>query len=164
MALPDRILMLKSSMLRYLLPSFLFLLLTACSTTHPGASPREPSSRQAYASGERLDSVTQTLLGYAASDFRAHSGAVAQVRNVRVGYVLTAKGQKQHLVCGEFLPAHSDGAPKAEWTTFATIETHSYEQWLGGQAESWCKHSKVNWKKNVGDLSSALRSRLDSLK
>ena len=154
----------KSSVLRYLVPSFLFLLLTACSTTHPAASPspRESSSGQAYASGERLDSVTQTLLGYAASDFRAHSAAVAQVRNVRVGHVLTAKGQKQHLLCGEFLPAHSEG--EREWTTFATIETDPYEQWLGGQAESWCKHSKVNWEKNVGDLSSALRSRLDSLK
>jgi hypothetical protein len=151
-------------MLRHLVPSFLFLLLTACSTTHPNASPspRESSSGQAYASGERLDSVTQRLLGYAASDFRAHS-AVAQVRNVRLGHVLTAKGQKQHLVCGEFLPAHSEGGQR-EWTTFATIETHPYEQWLGGQAESWCKHSKVNWEKNVGDLSAALRSRLGSLK
>ena len=153
----------KSSMFRYLVPSFLFLLLTACSTTLPDASPspRESSSGQNH-SGERLDSVTQMLLGYAASDFRAHSAAVAQVRNVRVGHVLTAKGQKQHLMCGEFLSAHSEG--QREWTTFATIKTDPYEQWLGGQAESWCKHSKVNWEKNVGDLSSALRSRLDSLK
>jgi hypothetical protein len=151
-------------MLRYLVPSFLILLLTACSTTHTDASPspRESSSGEAYASGERLDSVTQSLLAYAASDFRAHSPAVAQVRNVRVGHVLTAKGQKQYLVCGEFLPAHSEG--QGEWTTFATIKTHPYEQWLGAQAESWCRNSKVNWEKNEGDLSSALRSRLDSLK
>jgi len=151
-------------MLRYIVTSFLAVLLTACSTTpsNPSPSSRESISGQASASGEQLDSVTQTLLGYAASDFRAHSLPVAQVRNVRVGHVLTAKGQKQHLVCGEFLPVQSEG--QREWTTFATIETHPYEQWLGGQAESWCKHSKVSWEKNVGDLSSALRSRLDSLK
>jgi hypothetical protein len=97
-------------------------------------------------------------LGYAASDFRAHSPAVAQVRNVRVGHVLTAKGQKQYLVCGEFLEG------KGEWTTFATIKTNPYEQWLGGHAESWCRNAKVNWETNEGDLSSALRSRLNALK
>ena len=153
-------------MLHYIVTSLLALLLTACSTTpsDPSPSSRESISRQASASGEHLESVTQSLLGYAASDFRAHSPAVAQVRNVRVGHVLTAKGQKQYLVCGEFLPAHSEG--QGEWTTFATIKTDPYEQWLGGQAESWCQNSKVkvNWEKNGGDLSSALRSRLDSLK
>ena len=150
-------------MLRYIVTSSLALLLTACSTTSSDASASSRASRsgQASASGEQLDSVIQSLLGYAASDFGAHS-PVAQVRNVRVGYVLTAKGEKQYLLCGEFVPAHSER--QGDWTTFATIKTDPYEQWLGGQAESWCKHAKVKWEENAGDLSPALRSRLASLK
>jgi hypothetical protein len=151
-------------MLRYIVTSSVVLLLTSCSTTpsDAGTSSRESTSGQASTSGEQLDSVTQSLLGYAASDFGAHSPVVAQVRNVRVGHVLTARGEKQYLLCGEFVPAHSER--KGEWTTFATIKTDPYEQWLGGQAESWCKNAKVKWKENGRDLSSALRTRLDALK
>lgn len=154
----------QSTMLRYIVTSFLALLLTGCSSTpsDPGTSSQETTTGQASASGKQLDSVTQSLLGYAASDFGAHPPAVAQVRNVRVGYVVTAQGKKQYLLCGEFVPAHSER--KGEWTTFATIKTDPYEQWLGGLAESWCRNPKVNWEKSEGDLSSALQSRLDSLK
>src|SRR3954452_19347226 len=121
-------------MLRYILTWFLALLLTACSTTPSdlSTSSRELTSGQASASGEQLDSVTQSLLQFAASDFGAHSPAIAHVRNVRVGHVLTARGQKQYLLCGEFVPAKSER--KGEWTPFATIKTDPYEQWLGGQA------------------------------
>lgn len=154
----------QSTMLRYIVTSLLALLLASCSTTpsDPGTSSQESTAGQSSASGEELDSVTQSLLGYAASDFGAHSPAVAQIRNVRVGYVMTAQGKKQYLLCGEFVPAASER--EGEWTTFATIKTDPYEQWLGGQAESWCRHAKVNWEESKGDLSSALRSRLDSLK
>jgi hypothetical protein len=64
-------------------------LLTAFTTTpsDPSASSRESTSPQASASGEQMDWITQSLLGYAASDFRAHSPSVAQVRNARVGHV-----------------------------------------------------------------------------
>ena len=154
----------KSTMLRYIVTSFLALLLTGCSTTpiDTRTSSQESTAGQASASREELDSVTQSLLGYAASDFGAHGPAVAQLRNVRVGYVVTAQGKKQYLLCGEFVPAHSE--QKGEWTTFATIKTDPYEQWLGGQAESWCRNPKVYWEKSEGDLSATLQSRLDSPK
>lgn len=64
-------------------------------------------------------------------------------------------------MCGEFLAAE-EGA-KAEWTPFATIQTAPYEQWIGPQAAGLCQSSAVAWSK-VGDLSSALQSRVDSLR
>lgn len=63
------------------------------------------------------------------------------------------------MLCGQFLPA--EGGDKAVWTPFATIKTSGYEQWIG--ASSFCQGSAVVWDK-VGDLSSALQSRLDSLR
>ena len=150
-------------MLRYIVTSLLALLLIACSTPRSGSgsSSREPISPQASASGEQVNSVTQALLGYAATDFRGHSPVVDRVRNVHVGHVLNAKGQKQYLLCGEFVPVQRE--PKDEWITFATIETDPYEQWLGAQAETWCKNVKVNWDEKRRDLSSDLQSRLGSL-
>ena len=65
------------------------------------------------------------------------------------------------MLCGEFLPAQEGG--KAEWTPFATIKTSGYEQWIGAQAARSCQGSSVIWDK-VGDLSSSLQSRLDSLR
>lgn len=154
---------LQSPMLRYIIALCLALLVSAGTTySNPSPSPQAPISGQPSASAEQLTSMTQTLLGYAASDFRAHSTAVAQVRKVRVGHLLNARGHKQYLVCGEFLPAGSE--TKGGWTTFATIKTDPYEQWLGGQADSWCHNPKVKWEKSGGDLSAALRSKLAPLK
>ena len=151
-------------MLRYILTSFLAGLLTACGTapSAPGTSSRESSSGQTSASGEQLDAIAQSLIGYAASDFGRHSQAVTQVRNVRLGHVSTAEGNKQYFLCGEFMPAL--GERKGEWTPFATIRTDPYEQWLGMQAATWCRHAEVKWEANRGDLSSVLASRLGSLK
>ena len=65
------------------------------------------------------------------------------------------------MLCGQFLPVQ--GEAKAEWTPFATIKTSGYEQWTGTQAAGFCQGSSIVWDK-VGDLSSALQSRLDSLR
>ena len=151
-------------MSRYFLTFSLALLLASCGNTHSDlkSSASQSNAGQATAGGEQLDTVTKSLLEYAGSDFSAHSRAATQVRNVRVGHLLTAKGEKLYLLCGEFVPEDSES--KAGWATVATIKTDPYEQWLGGQAESWCRNAKVNWEENGGDLSSALRSRLDSPK
>jgi len=74
---------------------------------------------------------------------------------------MTPSGEAQYMLCGQFLPAQEGG--KAEWTPFATIKTSGYEQWLGAQAAGFCQGSSVIWDK-VGDLSSSLQSRLDSLR
>jgi hypothetical protein len=74
---------------------------------------------------------------------------------------MTVSGEKQYMLCGQFLPAPEGG--KAEWMPFATIKTSGYEQWIGAQAAGFCQGSSVIWDK-VGDLSSSLQSRLDSLR
>ncbi len=65
------------------------------------------------------------------------------------------------VLCGQFLPAQEGG--EAKWTTFATIKTSGYEQWIGAQATDFCQGASVIWDKE-GDLSSSLQSRLDSLR
>jgi hypothetical protein len=72
---------------------------------------------------------------------------------------MTPGGEPQYMLCGQFLPAQEGG--KAEWIAFATIRTSGYEQWIG--ATSFCQGSSVIWDQ-VGDLSSSLQSRLDSLR
>ena len=73
---------------------------------------------------------------------------------------MTPDGEKQYMLCGQFLPAQE--GDKAEWTSFATIKTFGYEQWIGAQAAGLCQRLSITWDKE-GDLSSALQSELDSL-
>jgi hypothetical protein len=80
---------------------------------------------------------------------------------VRVGHAKTPSGEEQYRLCGQFLPAQDEG--KAEWTPFVTIKTSGYEQYIGAQAAGFCQDSSVTWDE-AGDLSSALQSRLDSLR
>jgi hypothetical protein len=74
---------------------------------------------------------------------------------------MTPSGESQYILCGQFLQAQEGG--KAQWTPFATIKTSGYEQWIGAQAAGFCQGSSVIWD-TVGDLSSSLQSRLDSLR
>jgi hypothetical protein len=131
------------------------IVLVACGTT--ASSRAEPEPRDAS-----LDTVVQFLIESAATDFHTHRATSnpGRFRNVRVGHVTTANGEKQYLMCGEFLPVSDAG--KTEWLHFATIKTSGYEQWIGGQSIGFCKGSVV-WDK-VGDLSAALQSRLTSLR
>jgi hypothetical protein len=70
---------------------------------------------------------------------------------------VTAALEKQYMMCGQFHEPRS-----VVWTPFATIKTSGYEQWIGAQAARFCQGSSVRWD-TVGDLSSSLKSRLDSL-
>jgi hypothetical protein len=109
-----------------------------------------------------IDSVVEFLLTAAATDFHTHRPPdPVRFRDVRIGHVVTPSGGKQYMLCGQFLPAQETG--KAEWTPFATIKTSGYEQWIGAQAAGFCQGSSVIWDK-VGDLSSSLQSRRDSLR
>lgn len=104
----------------------------------------------------------QFLLTSAATDFHAHRPThPVRFRDVRVGYAMTRSGEKVFRLCGQFLPAQEAG--KAEWTPFATIKTSGYEQYVGAQAATYRQDSSVIWD-DVGDLSSALQRRLDSLR
>ncbi len=151
--------------MRYLAVLFATLVLAACSTapvTHTESRTASPAQAPApELQNASTDSAVQFLLAAAAADFHAHRPPdPVRFRDVRIGHVLAPTGEKQYRLCGEFLPAQVAG--KAEWTPFATVRTSGYEQWIGAQAAGYCQGSSVIWDK-VGDLSSLLRSRLDSL-
>ncbi|MBI4502857.1 MAG: hypothetical protein HY700_17055 [Gemmatimonadetes bacterium] len=138
-------------------PAILFatLVLTACG---PAPGRRSEPDRQ----NASVDSVAQYLIATAAADFYAHRPPdPVRFRDVRIGHVMAPGGKEQYLLCGQFLPAQQGG--KAEWTPFATIKTSGYEQWIGAQAVGFCQSSALKWDQ-VGDLSSSLQSRLDSLR
>jgi hypothetical protein len=152
--------------MRYLAILFTALGLAACSTA-PGtrSESRAVSLTQVFAPERQqasIDSVVQFLLTAAATDFRTHRPPdPVRFRDVRVGHVVTPSGKEQYRLCGQFLPAQEGG--KAAWTPFATIQTSGYEQWIGAQAAGFCQGSSVIWDK-VGDLSSALQTRLAALR
>jgi hypothetical protein len=125
--------------------------------TNVGGLDAKPAGAAAAAS---MDSVREFLLTSAANDFHSHRPQdPVRFRDVRIGHVMNPTGEEQYVLCGQFLPAGS----KAEWTPFATIKTSGYEQWIGAQAADFCQGSSVIWDE-VGDLSSSLQSRLDSLR
>ena len=152
--------------MRYLPVLFLTLTLTACSTVSvqrresPASSPtQKPAAESPNAS---LDSVVQFLITAAATDFHTQgpTGAL-RFRDVRMGHVMNPKGEKQYLLCGQFVSAGKGS--KSEWLPFATIKTSGYEQWIGAQAVGYCQGASVIWDKEA-DLSSELQKRLDSLR
>ncbi len=109
-----------------------------------------------------VDSVLQFLLTAAASDFRVHgpSGPL-RFREVRLGHVMSPGAEIQYRLCGQFLRAQR--GIKSRWTRFVTIKTSGYEQYVGLQARAFCRGSSIVWD-DVGDVSSLLQSRFDSLR
>jgi len=152
--------------MRYLAVLFATLVLAACSSapaTSRESQPARPNPGSAPESQKTsIDSAVQFLLTSAATDFHTHRPPdPARFRDVRIGHFTNADGKEQYILCGQFLPAQEGG--KAEWVPFATIKTSGYEQWLGAQATEYCQRSSVVWDQ-VGDLSSSLQSRFDSLR
>ncbi|RPI04918.1 MAG: hypothetical protein EHM64_08320 [Ignavibacteriae bacterium] len=152
--------------MRYLAMFFAALILAACSKA-PVTRSETPGVNTAQTLAPELqkasiDSALQFLLTTTATDFLAHRPPdPIRFRDVRFGYIITPGGEKQYMLCGQFLPAQ-DG-DKAQWTSFATIKTSGYEQWIGGQSAGFCQNSSAVWDK-VDDLSSSLQSRFDSLR
>jgi hypothetical protein len=106
--------------------------------------------------------VVEFLLTSAATDFHTHRPPdPVRFREVRIGHFKAPAGEEHYMMCGQFLQAQQDG--KAQWTPFTTIKTSGYEQYIGGQAAGFSKDSSVIWD-DVDDLSSALQSKLDSLR
>ena len=152
--------------MRYLAILFTTLGLAAGSTAPVARSESQAVSPSQALAPElqqaSMDSIVHFLLTAAATDFRTHRPPdPVRFRDVRVGHVVTPSGQKKYMLCGQFLPAQEEG--RAEWTPFATIKTSGYEQWIGAQAAGFCHGSSVIWDK-LGDLSSALQSRLASVR
>jgi hypothetical protein len=152
--------------MRSLAVLFAALACAACGTA-PVRRGDPPQMRATQVAGSALpqaslDSTVQFLLTAAATDFDTHRPPEPlRFRDVRIGHVVTPGGGEQYVLCGQFLPAQERG--EAEWTPFATIKTSGYEQWIGAQAAVFCQSSSVI-SDQVGDLSSALQSRRDSLR
>jgi hypothetical protein len=152
--------------MRYIALLIATAVLTACSNARVTRSESQAGTSSHTRASElqpaTLDSVVQFLLTAAATDFHTHRPPdPVRFRDVRLGHVMTASGEKQYMLCGQFLPAPD--RDKGEWTHFATIKTSPYEQWIGVQAAGLCQASSVIWDK-AGDLSSLLQSRLSSLR
>ena len=145
----------------YLAVLFVAFALAACSAT-PSKKAETPAATPAQANVSvqqkaPTEPVVQFLLSSAAKDFHDHgpSGPL-HFRNVQVGHITSPDGNDQYKLCGEF-----QQQDKAEWMQFVTIKTSGYEQYLGGQAESFCKG--VTWD-TQGDLSDSLQNQLDSMR
>jgi len=107
-----------------------------------------------------VNPTVEYLLTSAAADFHTHRPPdPARFRNVRSAYVTAPDGEKQYRLCGQFLSAPEGGT--TEWMPFATIKTSGYEQYIGGQSESFCTGPATTT--DEGDLSASLQARLDSL-
>jgi len=109
-----------------------------------------------------LDSVVRWLLDASAKDFNDHQPPIPiGFRNVQIRHLIAPNSEKMYIICGQFL-AH-DKEQKDKWIPFATVKTSGYEQWIGSQSLTYCQDSKVISYK-IYDLSSALKSRVDSLR
>jgi hypothetical protein len=119
------------------------------------------SISQAKMQYSSLDSIVNFLLDASAKDFNDHQPPIpVNFRNVIVRNLLGQNGENHYMICGEFLEKEKQS--KDEWTTFVTIKTSGYEQWIGRQAIGFCQDAKeISYK--ISDLSSALKSRVDSL-
>jgi hypothetical protein len=108
-----------------------------------------------------LDSMVHFLLDASAKDFHDHQPPhPVSFRNVQLRNLTGSKGENHYMICGQFL--EQDKQNKDGWTSFATIKTSGYEQWIGNQSLTYCQDSKpVSYKTN--DLSAALKIRVDSL-
>jgi hypothetical protein len=110
---------------------------------------------------DTLDSIIIFLLEASAKDFHEHQVPIpVKFRNVQVRNQIGANAEDHYLICGQFLDESNQNAN--EWTSFATIKTSGYEQWIGNQSLPYCQDSKAIAYK-IQDLSFALKSKIDSL-
>jgi hypothetical protein len=132
------------------------LFLTGCSTssgTRTGTSPDAAAS---------MESVQQFLITTAASDFHEHGPShVMRFRDVHLRYLVTSTGERTYILCGQFLADNQE--PSAGPTPFVTIKTDPYEQWIGGNATSYCADS-MPVTDGADELSSSLQQAFDALR
>lgn len=154
--------------MRYVLVLFVALVFAACGTApatgvgSPAASPTQTAAPERQTDSSSIEPVVKFLLTSAATDFHKHGPAgPLRFRDVRIGHIVQPGGEKRYLLCGQFQSAQEGS--KAEWTSFATIKTSGYEQWIGGQGDEYCQRSSFILD-TENDLSSSLQSQLDSLR
>ncbi|MGB2996025.1 MAG: hypothetical protein WBB53_08175, partial [Ferruginibacter sp.] len=86
----------------------------------------------------QIDSIVQFLINASASDFhKTRPNSSINFRDVKLAYTVTPNNEKMYLLCGEFQIQEKNDKDKV-WIPFATIKTFGYEQWIGGQASTYC--------------------------
>jgi hypothetical protein len=143
----------------------LMFFLASCKSTSNNNNNSSKGSTDSISFAETqnasIDSIVLFLLDASAKDFHDHQPPVpVGFRNVQIRNLIGSNAENHYMICGQFLA--QDKQNKDEWTSFATIKTSGYEQWIGNQSLAYCQDSKsVSYK--INDLSSALKSRVDSL-
>lgn len=130
--------------------SLLLALAGVCATSMATAGP---------SAAKPAPEVTEFLLASAAKDFRLPGSArPTAIQSARIGTLRQASGREVHLLCGKFRSSEPSEAKR--WVPFATIQTVDYEQWLGNQAESYCRQPGIKW--YPGDHSESLQQRIQA--
>jgi hypothetical protein len=143
----------------------LIFFLTSCSSRSSNdnhSSKGNPNSISlADTQNASLDSIVHFLLDASAKDFHDHQPPTpVGFRNVKVRNLIGSNGENHYMIIGQLLD--QDKQNKDEWTSFTTIKTSGYEQWIGDQSLRYGQGSKaISYK--INDLSSELKSRFDSL-
>jgi hypothetical protein len=144
--------------MRYPPTLLITLVLVACS-----AAPVSRSTPQLQAAAKTPH--VEFLLTQSATDFHTHHPSdPIHFQNVRVGHVLSASGEAQYILCGQFDATPENG--QTEPAFFVTIDTnggtHGYDLLLGGQVPRLCQEPSLVWE-SEGDLSAVLQSKFDAL-
>ncbi len=107
---------------------------------------------------EKLDSIVGLIIDISANDFyKNQQPAPIDFKNVELKYIKKANGEELYILCGQFVTNDK------QEIQFATVKNSDYEQWVGNSALTYCQNSKeISYTKE--DLSSALKSKFDSLK
>ena len=82
-----------------------------------------------------VQSLEDSIVVYAVSDFASHGPVPEGFRQVNLRYRESDTGARSYMLCGQLLVG---AGAKAEWLDFATIRTDPYEQWLGFLAADMC--------------------------
>jgi hypothetical protein len=114
------------------------LLMLGLAAASGGVTAHAPVLAAADTDSARID----YLLDSAAADFRTHPPKALAFRKVYFGQ-FDGDRKTQYELCGEFQVAKPGG--KTEWMHFVTIRTSGYEQYIGGQASSFCTREGMSW-------------------
>ena len=146
------------------------ILLISCKASNLPAQTTQTSNTEfntelvkSESSEMQIDSIVQFLINASASDFhKTRPNSSINFRDVKLAYIVTPNNEKMYLLCGEFQIQEKNDKDKV-WIPFATIKTFGYEQWIGGQASTYCKEAKEILIKKY-NLSSQLKERIETLR
>jgi hypothetical protein len=144
--------------MKYILAAALACALIGCDTAEP---PMPVTERHVGIAQDAIESPLGFLLSTSAKDFHTSALGAVRLRDVRLGHVMTPAGERQYLLCGEFVQAA--GGEPADWVPFTTIKTSGYEQMFGAQASGLCERAAIVWEP-LEDLSASLQTEIDSLR